>query len=89
MESNIVADTDRAMELRPKMQFTGTVSKIRLAGAVIDLGTGKPAVLHISQIVTSDNHRSKVEDVLKEGNRFEVWIKKSFRKTMDERIELP
>lgn len=89
MESNIVADTDRAMELRPKMQFTGTVAKIRLAGAVIDLGTGKPAVLHISQIVTSDNQPIKrVEDVLKEGQQIEVWIKKVVRKDDDERIEL-
>ncbi len=89
MESNIVADTDRAMELRPKMQFTGTVSKIRLAGAVIDLGTGKPAVLHISQIVSSDNQPIKrVEDVLQEGQQIEVWIKKVVRKDDDERIEL-
>ncbi len=89
MESNIVADTDRAMELRPKMQFNGTVAKIRLAGAVIDLGLGKPAVLHISQIVAPDNQPIKrVEDVLQEGQKIDVWIKKVVRKDDDERIEL-
>jgi small subunit ribosomal protein S1 len=89
MDSNVVADTDRAMEIRPKMQFNGTVSKIRLAGAVIDVGLGKPAVLHISQIVAPDNQPIKrVEDVLKEGQQIEVWVKKVVRKDDEERIEL-
>ena len=48
MDSNVVADTDRAMEIRPKMQLSGTVSKIKLAGAVVDVGLNKPGVLHIS-----------------------------------------
>lgn len=89
MESNVVADTDRAMEIRPKMQLNGTVSKIRLAGAVIDVGLGKPAVLHISQIVAPENQPIKrVEDILKEGQQIEVWVKKVVRKDDEERIEL-
>jgi ribosomal protein S1 len=83
MESNIVADTDRAMELRPKMQFSGTVAKIRLAGAVIDLGLGKPAVLHISQIVAPDNQPIKrVEMFCKKDKRSKFGSKRSFAKTM-------
>lgn len=89
MESNVVADIDRAMEIRPKMQLNGTVSKIRLAGAVIDVGLGKPAVLHISQIVAPENQPIKrVEDILKEGQQIEVWVKKVVRKDDEERIEL-
>ena len=89
MESNIVADTDRAMEIRPKMQLTGTVSKIKLAGAVLDVGLSKPAVLHISQIVSPDDQPIKrVEDVLKEGQQIDVWVKKVVRKDDEERIEL-
>lgn len=89
MESSVVADSNRAIEVKQKMQFTGTVSKIRLAGAVVDIGLGKPAVLHISQIVASDNQPIKrVEDVLQIGQQIEVWVKKVARKDDEERIEL-
>jgi Ribosomal protein S1 len=89
MDSNVVADTDRAMEIRPKMQLSGTVSKIKLAGAVIDVGLSKPGVLHISQIVSPDNQPIKrVEDVLKEGQQIDVWVKKVVRKDDEERVEL-
>jgi predicted RNA-binding protein with RPS1 domain len=89
MDSNIVADTDRAMELKQKTQLNGTVQKIRLAGAVIDIGTGKPAVLHISQIVAPDNKPFKsVTEVLTEGQQIEVWVKRIVRKDDDERVEL-
>lgn len=89
MESNIVADTDRAMELRPKMQLSGKVTKIRLAGAVVDVGLAKPGVLHISQIVAADNQPIKrVEDVLSEGQEVTVWVKKIVRKDDEERVEL-
>ena len=64
MDNSIAADTNRTIE--PKMQFTGKVVKVSLAGAVIDIGIDKPAVLHISQIVAPDNTPVKrVEDVLK------------------------
>ena len=89
MDSNVVADTDRAMEIRPKMQLIGTVSKIRLAGAVVDVGLSKPALLHISQIVAPDDQPIKrVEDVLKEGQQIDVWVKKVVKKDDEERIEL-
>lgn len=89
MESSVVADANRTIEVKQKMQFTGTVTKIKLAGAVVDIGLGKPAVLHISQIVAPDNQPIKrVEDVLKEGQQVEVWVKKVARKDDEERIEL-
>jgi predicted RNA-binding protein with RPS1 domain len=89
MDSNVVADTDRAMEIRSKEQLSGKVTKIKLAGAVVDVGLGKPAVLHISQIVAPDNTPIKrVEDVLTEGQQIDVWVKKVVRKDDEERIEL-
>jgi predicted RNA-binding protein with RPS1 domain len=89
MDSNVVADTNRAMDLQPKTQLNGTVLKIRLAGAVIDIGTGKPAVLHVSQIVAADNKPFKsVTEVLTEGQKIEVWVKKVVRKDDEERVEL-
>jgi len=87
MDMNIVADSDRTIE--PKMHFTGKVIKTRLAGAVIDIGIGKPAVLHISQVVAPDEAPIKrIDDVLKEGDSVDVWVKKVVRKDDEERIEL-
>lgn len=87
MDMSVVADTNRTIE--PKMQFTGKVIKTRLAGAVIDIGIGKPAVLHISQVIAPENTQIKrIEDVLKEGEEIEVWVKKVARKDDEERIEL-
>ena len=89
MDSNVVADTDRTMEIRPKMQLSGTVSKIKLAGAVVEVGLAKPGVLHISQIVSPDNQPIKnVEDVLKIGQQIDVWVKKVVRKDDEDRVEL-
>lgn len=87
MDMNVVAESDRTIE--PKMQFSGKVVKTRLAGAVIDIGIGKPAVLHISQVVAPDGSQIKrIEDVLKEGESVDVWVKKVVRKDGEERIEL-
>ncbi len=89
MEDSVVADTNRTIEVKQKQQFKGTVTLIRLAGAVVDIGLGKPAVLHISQIVAPDNQPFKrVEDVLKVGQEIDVWVKKIARKDDEERIEL-
>ena len=87
MDMSVVVDTNRTIE--PKMQFSGKVIKTRLAGAVIDIGVGKPAVLHISQVVAPEGVQIKrIEDVLKEGEMIEVWVKKVARKDDEERIEL-
>lgn len=78
-----------ATELRSKMQMTGTVVKTSLAGAVIDIGTGKPAVIHISQIVAPDNKPFKsVTEVLTVGQNVEVWVKRVAKKDDEERVEL-
>ncbi len=77
MESSVAAEADRANEVKPKMKFTGKVAKISLAGAVIDLGIGQPAVIHISQLISpSEEAIMKVEDVLQVGQEIEVWVKK-------------
>ncbi len=87
MDNNIAADTNRTIE--PKMEFMGKVIKVSLAGAVLDIGVGKPAVLHISQIVSADTSAVKrVEDVLKVNDEVKVWVKRISRKDGEERIEL-
>ena len=87
MDMSVVADTNRTIE--SKMHYKGKVIKIRLAGAVIDIGIAKPAVLHVSQIVAPDGSQIKrIEDVLQEGQEIDVWVKKVARKDDEERIEL-
>ncbi len=87
MEIN--AETGNAPRIEQKMQFKAKVIKINLAGAVLDIGVGKPAFLHISQIASPENLPLKrVEDAFKVGDEIEVWIKRIAKKDGEERIEL-
>jgi predicted RNA-binding protein with RPS1 domain len=83
------AEAELNLKLEPKTQYKGKVIKINLAGAVLDIGIGKPALLHITQITAPENTQiKKVEDVLQVGQEIEVWIKRIARKDDEERIEL-
>ncbi|MDX9863935.1 MAG: S1 RNA-binding domain-containing protein [Anaerolineaceae bacterium] len=88
MESNIQTESGAAAEVQSKMQFTGKVIKTSLAGAVVDIGTEQPAVLHVSQVnlgESSDDSASKrVEDVLAVGQEVNVWV----RRVKEDHIEL-
>jgi ribosomal protein S1 len=61
-------------DLKPKMQIKGTVSRLELYGAFIDLGIGKNALIHISQM--GKEHINRVADVLKIGDEVSVWVDK-------------
>ena len=52
--------------------YEGTVTKIMPFGAFMDLGGGREGLLHISKI--SEKRIEKVEDVLKEGDKFLVKV---------------
>jgi len=86
MESDVVVDEQKPIEVKPKMHFTGKVVKTSLAGAVIDIGAAQPAVIHISQIATPDPQATlhRVEDVLQIGQEIEVWV----RRVREDHIEL-
>jgi len=87
MEQNVTAETKRIpiSEIKQKMKFTGKVIKTTLAGAAIDIGAEKPAMLHVSQLVSTSNEPIlSVSDVLKEEEEIEVWVKR----VRDQRIEL-
>jgi ribosomal protein S1 len=71
-------------EIKPKDKFTGTVVKIMLAGAAVDIGVDVPGFIHISQLQSEKVNR--VEDVLEEGQEIEIWVKRVYPKK--ERIEL-
>jgi small subunit ribosomal protein S1 len=61
-------------ELVPKMELRGTVKRIELFGAFVDIGIGQDALLHISQLGKA-NVRN-VEDVVKAGDEITVYVMK-------------
>lgn len=68
--------------LEPKTKLSGKVLKTTLAGALVDIGQTLPGVIHISQL--SKDAVNKVEDVVKEGQIVDVWV----RRVKKDRIEL-
>ncbi len=76
--NNIALETT----LAPKTKLSGKVVKTTLAGAIVDIGQPLPGVIHISQL--SKDPVNKVEDVIKEGQVVDVWV----RRAKKDRIEL-
>jgi small subunit ribosomal protein S1 len=75
-------DIAPVMALEPKTKLSGKILKTTLAGALVDVGQNIPGVIHISQL--SNDAVNKVEDVVKEGQTVEVWV----RRVKKDRIEL-
>jgi len=71
-----------AVTLEPKTKLSGKILKTTLAGALVDVGQHLPGVIHISQLSTEPVN--KVEDVVKEGQTVDVWV----RRVKKDRIEL-
>jgi ribosomal protein S1 len=78
MDTNTASTTT----LEPKTKLSGKILKTTLAGALVDVGQNVPGVIHISQL--SKDPVNKVEDVVKEGQTVDVWV----RRVKKDRIEL-
>ena len=76
------ADLASTTTLEPKTKLSGKVLKTTLAGALVDVSQNIPGVIHISQL--SKDPVNKVEDVVKEGETVDVWV----RRVKKDRIEL-
>ncbi len=61
-------------DLRPKMKLLGTIKRIELFGAFVDVGAGRDGLLHISQL--RKERTNKVEDVVQVGQEVTVWVRK-------------
>lgn len=61
-----------ANELTPGMEVRGTVKRIELYGAFVDIGVGQDGLLHISQL-GKPNVRN-VEDVVKVGQNLTAYV---------------
>ncbi len=75
-------------DLKPKMEVKGTVKRLELFGAFVDIGVGQDGLLHISQILVpgTEEVAKNVNDALKEGDAITVWVKRV--DTAQERIDL-
>lgn len=69
-----LATPNEISELKPKMRVKGTVQRLELYGAFIDIGVGVNALIHISKL--GKDHVNRVSDVLSEGDEVEVWVEK-------------
>jgi small subunit ribosomal protein S1 len=74
-EAAPVASGMTIADLKVGMEFQGRVKSIELYGAFIDIGVGKDALLHISQL-GAQNVRN-VEDVVKAGETVTVYVLKT------------
>ncbi len=61
-------------DLAPQMELSGIVKRLELIGAFVDIGLGRDALLHISQL-NKPNVRN-VEDVLSVGQEITVYVLK-------------
>ena len=59
------------LDLQPKMKLSGTVQRLELYGAFIDIGYGVSAILHISKL---DRRVNRVSDALAVGDEITVWV---------------
>lgn len=60
-------------ELQPKMQLTGTVKRIELTGALVDIGFEQDAILLNSQVKTRGGET--IREALKPGQEIKVWVR--------------
>lgn len=85
MNSDVITGIKTSNQLERKMHLKGKIIKTSKAGAIVDIGVEKPALLHVSQIISDKNEPIlRVEDSLKENQEVEVYI----RNLQDDRIEV-
>jgi ribosomal protein S1 len=81
METNALAASESAetsatnlAEIQRKQEFSGTVVKTTLAGAIVDIGLETPGVVHISQL--QEEPVNRVEDAVQVGQQVVVWVRR-------------
>jgi ribosomal protein S1 len=69
-----MSESSPELGIKKKDPVKGKVVKTTLAGAIVDIGQAQPAVIPISQLRKEPVH--KVEEVLKEGDEVEAWVRR-------------
>jgi len=79
------SDIRKISELESKMHLKGKVIKTNKAGAIVDIGVEKPALLHVSQIILDkQDPMLRVEDALSVDQEIDVYV----RNIRNDRIEV-
>ena len=73
IDINEIATASSLDDLKPKMKLKGTVNRLELYGAFVDVGFDTTAILHISQL---NKRVNRVSDLLSVGDEVEVWVSK-------------
>ncbi|HEC33610.1 MAG TPA: S1 RNA-binding domain-containing protein [Chloroflexi bacterium] len=71
-EQTSISQPTSITDLQPKMQLEGTVRRIELYGALVDIGLQQDGLIHISQL--SEGRVNRVSDVVQVGDRVTVWV---------------
>jgi small subunit ribosomal protein S1 len=61
-------------EISQGQQLQGTVKRVTLSGAIVDVGCQVDGLLHISEL--ADKGVTRTSDVLKEGQEITTWVKR-------------
>jgi small subunit ribosomal protein S1 len=61
-------------ELSPGLKLEGTVRKVTLSGAIVDVGAPVDGLLHISDL--GERRVTRTSDVLSEGQEITTWVKR-------------
>jgi ribosomal protein S1 len=73
-EEEDVVQPSSISELERKMKLKGTVERLELYGAFIDVGLEAKALVHISKL--GDGRVNRVSDAVNVGDEVEVWVDK-------------
>lgn len=61
-------------DIKPGQRLEGTVKKVTLSGAILDVGAEVDGLLHISDL--GNKKVTRASDILKEGDKAVVWVKR-------------
>lgn len=61
-------------EIMPGQEVQGTVRKVTLSGAIVDIGAPVDGLLHISDL--GDKQVTRTSDLLSEGQTITAWVKR-------------
>jgi len=66
--------TPESVQVKRKDHYKGTVTKLTIGGALIDLGIDRQGFLHVAQI--GDRSVKRIDDILSEGQDIDVWVRR-------------
>lgn len=73
----MAGETQRQLPLKIGTEVNGRIRHLSIYGALVDIGTGQDALLHISQLVPNEDH--KFEEVLQAGAEITAYVYKTRR----------